>query len=69
MSYAGRMTFGLIADRTPVPDLDVLKDGIATSLFELATLLLRTRRRERTGAAQRRGPNERDDEPRGAPQT
>ncbi|MGZ4234227.1 MAG: WS/DGAT/MGAT family O-acyltransferase [Solirubrobacteraceae bacterium] len=43
ISYAGRMTFGLIADRTSVPDLDVVRDGIAASLFELATLLPRPR--------------------------
>jgi diacylglycerol O-acyltransferase / wax synthase len=43
ISYAGRMTFGLIADRASVPDLDVLKDGIAASLFELASLLPRPR--------------------------
>jgi diacylglycerol O-acyltransferase / wax synthase len=49
VSYAGRVTFGLYADRASVPDLDVLKDGIAASLFELATLA--TRRRRRTTAA------------------
>jgi diacylglycerol O-acyltransferase len=38
VSYAGAMTFGLCADRATVPDLDVLRDGIATSLRELATL-------------------------------
>ena len=51
VSYAGRMTFGLIADRGSVPDLDVLRDGIATSLFELATLLPRPRQ---AGAHRRR---------------
>ena len=38
VSYAGGMTFGLCADRATVPDLEVLGDGIATSLRELATL-------------------------------
>ncbi len=38
VSYAGAMTFGLCADRGTVPDLDVLTDGIVTSLDELATL-------------------------------
>jgi WS/DGAT/MGAT family acyltransferase len=56
ISYAGRITFGLIADHATVPDLDVLKEGIATSLAELAALLPRTgrarahRRRSATGA-------------------
>jgi diacylglycerol O-acyltransferase len=38
VSYAGGMTFGLYADRATMPDLDVLKDGITTSLLELAAL-------------------------------
>jgi diacylglycerol O-acyltransferase len=38
ISYAGGMTFGLYADRATVPDLDVLRNGIVTSLHELATL-------------------------------
>ena len=38
VSYAGGMTFGLCADRGTVPDLDVLADGIVTSLDELAAL-------------------------------
>jgi WS/DGAT/MGAT family acyltransferase len=38
VSYAGGMTFGLCADRGTVPDLDVLTDGIVTSLRELAAL-------------------------------
>jgi diacylglycerol O-acyltransferase len=38
VSYAGGMTFGLYADRATMPDLDVLRDGIATSLLELAAL-------------------------------
>jgi diacylglycerol O-acyltransferase / wax synthase len=38
VSYAGGVTFGLYADRATMPDLDVLRDGILTSLLELATL-------------------------------
>ena len=38
VSYAGEMTFGICADRGTVPDLDVLTDGIVTSLRELAEL-------------------------------
>jgi hypothetical protein len=38
VSDAGGVTFGLYADRATVPDLDALKDGILTSLQELATL-------------------------------
>jgi diacylglycerol O-acyltransferase len=38
VSYAGGMTFGLYADRGTVPDLDVIRDGIVTSLLELAAL-------------------------------
>jgi diacylglycerol O-acyltransferase len=38
VSYTGGMTFGLYADRATMPDLDVLRDGIATSLEELAAL-------------------------------
>jgi diacylglycerol O-acyltransferase / wax synthase len=38
VSYAGGMTFGLYADRATVPDLDVLREGIVTSLLELAAL-------------------------------
>jgi len=38
VSYAGGVTFGLYADRASMPDLDVLRDGILTSLLELATL-------------------------------
>lgn len=38
VSYAGGVTFGLYADRAAMPDLDVLTDGIVTSLHELATL-------------------------------
>jgi WS/DGAT/MGAT family acyltransferase len=39
ISYASRMTFGLCADRASVPDLDVLADGLADCLLELAALL------------------------------
>jgi diacylglycerol O-acyltransferase len=38
ISYAGGMTFGLYADRATVPDLNVLRDAIVTSLQALATL-------------------------------
>jgi diacylglycerol O-acyltransferase / wax synthase len=38
LSYDGRVTFGLIADRDTVPDLDVLRDGIEESLDELLAL-------------------------------
>jgi WS/DGAT/MGAT family acyltransferase len=35
VSYAGRMMFGLNVDRLAVPDLDVLVEGIETSMAEL----------------------------------
>ena len=38
LSYEGHVTFGLIADRDTVPDLDVLRDGIEESLDELLEL-------------------------------
>jgi diacylglycerol O-acyltransferase len=38
VSYAGAMTFGLYADRATVPDLDVLREGMLTSLRQLAGL-------------------------------
>lgn len=38
LSYAGQVSFGLIADRDSVPDLDVLADGIARSIRELSEL-------------------------------
>jgi hypothetical protein len=38
VSYAGGMTFGLCADRATVPDLDVLRDGLVTTLLDLAAL-------------------------------
>ena len=58
ISYADRMTFGLIAARANVPDLEVLKEGIGASLFELAALLPRPRRtrpRRRRSTAQADG--------------
>ncbi len=39
VSYAGGMTFGLGADRTSTPDLDVLAEGIEASFAELPTKL------------------------------
>jgi WS/DGAT/MGAT family acyltransferase len=44
ISYAGRMTFGVVAARARVPDLDVLAGGIAESLTELAAPVTRRRR-------------------------
>jgi WS/DGAT/MGAT family acyltransferase len=38
LSYDGQVTFGLIADRVTVRDLDVLRDGIEASLDELRVL-------------------------------
>lgn len=38
VSYDGQVTFGLNADRTTVPDLDVLRDGIDEALGELRRL-------------------------------
>ena len=38
VSYAGGMTFGLCVDRATVPDLDVLRNGVVSSLRELAAL-------------------------------
>ncbi len=38
LSHAGQLTFGLCADRASVPDLEVLEQGIATSLEELKAL-------------------------------
>ncbi len=35
VSYAGTLNFGLVADRDDVPDLDVLAEGIKSSLAEL----------------------------------
>ena len=39
VSYADGLTFGLGADRTSTPDLDVLAEGIAASFAELPTKL------------------------------
>jgi hypothetical protein len=38
VSYAGRMVFGLNADRVSAPDLDVLAEGIQGAFAELAAL-------------------------------
>lgn len=38
VSYDGRVTFGLNADRATVPDLDVLREGIEEALVELRQL-------------------------------
>ena len=38
VSHAGEVTFCLYADRAAMPDLDVLRSGIVTSLLELAAL-------------------------------
>ena len=38
VSHAGRLTFGLSADRASVPDLDVFEHGIVASLGELQAL-------------------------------
>jgi hypothetical protein len=44
VSYDGQVTFGLNADRVAVPDLDVLRQGIADSLTELHDLAARNER-------------------------
>jgi WS/DGAT/MGAT family acyltransferase len=49
ISYAGRMTFGVIAARASVPELDVLADGVAGSLSELAALVSRPGRTRASG--------------------
>jgi diacylglycerol O-acyltransferase / wax synthase len=41
VSYAGGMTFGLCTDRATVPDLDVLRGGLVSSLLELRALARR----------------------------
>jgi diacylglycerol O-acyltransferase len=46
VSYAGGMTFGVSADRATMPDLDVLREGIMTSLLELADLAQATGHRQ-----------------------
>jgi diacylglycerol O-acyltransferase len=38
VSYDGKVTFGLNADRATVPDLDLLRDGIEEGLAELRRL-------------------------------
>ena len=38
VSYAGGVTFGLYADRATMPDLELLSNGIVTSLRELTAL-------------------------------
>ena len=38
VSYAGQMTFGLCADRASMPDLEVLRHGIVTSVRDLKRL-------------------------------
>jgi diacylglycerol O-acyltransferase len=38
LSYDGHVTFGLIADRATVPDLEVLRDGIEAALDDLRVL-------------------------------
>jgi diacylglycerol O-acyltransferase len=49
LSYDGNVTFGLIADRENVPDLDLVRDGIEETLDEL--LALARGRPDRTMAA------------------
>jgi diacylglycerol O-acyltransferase / wax synthase len=50
VSYAGRVTFGLIGDRRAAPDLGVLREGIEDSLTELQGLAA-IRQRSRARAA------------------
>ena len=38
LSYDGQVTFGLIADRDTVPDLDILRDGIEAEIDELRNI-------------------------------
>ena len=47
VSYAGRVAFGLNADRRSTPDLEVLREGIESSLAELTALA--SKRPVRTG--------------------
>jgi len=54
VSYAGGITFGLFADRATVPDLDVLRDGIRSSLRELSAMA-DTSRPVRAKASSRNG--------------
>ena len=39
LSYNGQVTFGIIADASSMPDLDVLARGITEGLEELRALL------------------------------
>jgi len=60
VSYAGQVAFGLNADRRAAPDLEVLRDGIESSLTELTELAKAGRgargRAEGTRAKARRRP-------------
>ena len=57
VSYAGGVAFGLNADRRAAPDLEVLRDGIESSLKELTELAEAARgRAKRTRAKTRRRP-------------
>ncbi len=47
MSYHGTVGVGLVADFDKVPDLDVIADGLRSSLGEYAKLAARRRRRSR----------------------
>jgi diacylglycerol O-acyltransferase / wax synthase len=47
LSYDGNVSFGLIADRDTVPDLDVLREGIEDTLDELLFLARRPPERPR----------------------
>jgi diacylglycerol O-acyltransferase len=49
MSYNGRMNFGLLGDYDALPDIDVIADGVRSSLAELLALA-RGREREREAA-------------------
>ena len=40
VSYADKLTFGLVADEDVVPDVAVLRDGISESLAELSALAM-----------------------------
>ena len=51
VSYAGRLTFGLNADRVAVPDLEVLEQGLAESFEELCAAARRTDRLHQALAA------------------
>ena len=56
LSYAGEVTFGVIADRDSVPDIDVLTDGIEASLAEYKRLAAARRRATRRRSAGSRQP-------------